>query len=118
MKRNLLQFGDVGPFCTGFWEVTLAVGLIRSVNCRYITEDDLMRFMPEEDAIRALALFDGAMETGKITKKALKSWVVCAACLPDISLLNIRRSPNLLIISLFGCDLSVFGSSLHTLNCY
>ena len=36
-----------------------------------------MRFMPEEDAIRALALFDGAMETGKITKKALKSWVVC-----------------------------------------
>ncbi|KAG0610640.1 hypothetical protein M758_7G080700 [Ceratodon purpureus] len=42
----------------------------------YITEDDLMRFMPEEDAIRALALFDGAMETGKITKKALKSWVV------------------------------------------
>lgn len=36
-----------------------------------------MRFMPEEDAIRALALFDGAMETGKITKKALKTWVVC-----------------------------------------
>lgn len=41
-----------------------------------ITEGDLMRFMPEEDAIRALALFDEAMETGKITKKALKSWVV------------------------------------------
>lgn len=35
-----------------------------------------MRFMQEEEAIRALALFDGAMESGKITKKALKSWVV------------------------------------------
>lgn len=43
-----------------------------------------MRFMSEEDAIRALALFDGAMETGKITKKALKTWVVCALCLPDV----------------------------------
>lgn len=50
------------------------------VDYRYITEDDLMRFMPEEDAIRALPLFDGAMETGKITKKALKTWVVCAPC--------------------------------------
>lgn len=43
-----------------------------------------MRFMPEEDAIRALALFDEAMETGKITKKALKSWVVCLSYLPNI----------------------------------
>jgi hypothetical protein len=55
------------------------LGFIGALDYRYITEDDLMRFMPEEDAIRALALFDGAMETGKITKKALKSWVVCAS---------------------------------------
>lgn len=47
------------------------------VRRRYITEDDLMRFMQEEDAIRALAVFEGAMETGMITKIALKAWVVC-----------------------------------------
>lgn len=35
-----------------------------------------MRFMRDEEVIRALALFDGAMETGKITRRALKKWVV------------------------------------------
>lgn len=64
------------------------VEFMGTVDCRYITEDDLIRFMPEEDAIRALALFDGAMETGKITKKALKSWVVRAVCLLDMPRLN------------------------------
>lgn len=39
-----------------------------------------MRFMQEEEAIRALALFDGAMESGIITRKALKSWVVSRQC--------------------------------------
>ena len=47
---------------------------------RYLDDEDLMRFMQEEEAIRALALFDGAMESGKITKKALKSWVVRNSC--------------------------------------
>lgn len=44
--------------------------------CRYIDEADLMRFMRDEEVLRALALFDGAMETGKITRRALKKWVV------------------------------------------
>jgi hypothetical protein len=44
--------------------------------CRFVDEEDLMRFMQAEETIRALALFDGAMESGKITKQALKNWVV------------------------------------------
>ncbi len=44
--------------------------------CRFVDEDDLMRFMHAEDTIRALVLFDGAMESGQITKQALKNWVV------------------------------------------
>jgi hypothetical protein len=45
--------------------------------CRHITEFDLLRFMNEEEVSRTLPLFDGAMETGKITPRVLKSWVVC-----------------------------------------
>jgi hypothetical protein len=43
---------------------------------KFVDEEDLMRFMQAEETIRALALFDGAMESGKITKQALKNWVV------------------------------------------
>jgi hypothetical protein len=45
-------------------------------SCRFVDEEDLLRFMQAEETIRALALFDGAMESGKITKQALKNWVV------------------------------------------
>lgn len=39
-------------------------------------EDDLARFLEEEELARALPLFDGAVETGKITPQVLKNWVV------------------------------------------
>ncbi|CAM6025504.1 unnamed protein product [Sphagnum balticum] len=43
---------------------------------KHITECDLLRFMNEEEVSRTLPLFDGAMETGRITPRVLKSWVV------------------------------------------
>ena len=35
-----------------------------------------MRFMGEVEALKTISLFEGASETGKISKPALKNWVV------------------------------------------
>ncbi|KAF7841348.1 mechanosensitive ion channel protein 6-like [Senna tora] len=46
--------------------------------CRYIHMEDLMRFMQPDEAEKTMNLFEGASETGKISKSALKNWVVNA----------------------------------------
>ncbi|KAL9403769.1 hypothetical protein Peur_000741 [Populus x canadensis] len=45
---------------------------------RYIYLDDIMRFMQEDEASKAMSLFEGASESNKISKKCLKNWVVNA----------------------------------------
>jgi hypothetical protein len=35
-----------------------------------------MRFMQEDEASKAMSLFEGASESNKISKKCLKNWVV------------------------------------------
>ncbi|KAG7555003.1 LSM domain superfamily [Arabidopsis suecica] len=42
----------------------------------YIEEEDLLRFMIKEEVDLVFPLFDGAAETGKITRKAFTEWVV------------------------------------------
>jgi hypothetical protein len=44
--------------------------------CRHIEEIDLLRFFNKEEAALVLPMFEGASETGKIKKSALKTWVV------------------------------------------
>ncbi|KAL9317036.1 hypothetical protein ACSQ67_013553 [Phaseolus vulgaris] len=46
--------------------------------CRYIYPDDLMRFMQEDEAAKTMNLFEGASDSGRIGKGALKNWVVNA----------------------------------------
>ncbi|CAJ2630921.1 unnamed protein product [Trifolium pratense] len=46
--------------------------------CRFIYPEDLMRFMREDEAIKTINLFEGAIDTGRISKSALKNWVVNA----------------------------------------
>ncbi|KAL9668630.1 hypothetical protein QQ045_006168 [Rhodiola kirilowii] len=46
--------------------------------CKYIYLEDLMRFMPEDEAYRTLSLFEGADERMRISKSCLKNWVVSA----------------------------------------
>ncbi|KAK9666748.1 hypothetical protein RND81_14G208200 [Saponaria officinalis] len=46
--------------------------------CKYIYMTDLMRFMREDEALKTMSLFEGAAETERITKSALKNWVVNA----------------------------------------
>ncbi|CAO2813348.1 unnamed protein product [Amaranthus hypochondriacus] len=45
---------------------------------RYIYLDDIMRFMREDEALKTMSLFEGAIETERISKKALKNWLVKA----------------------------------------
>ncbi|KAK8948187.1 Mechanosensitive ion channel protein 10 [Platanthera guangdongensis] len=45
---------------------------------KYIEVEDLMRFLTKEEVAYVLPLFEGASETGKIKKSALRNWVVKA----------------------------------------
>ncbi|KAK9677074.1 hypothetical protein RND81_11G120000 [Saponaria officinalis] len=45
---------------------------------RHIYLEDIMRFMKEDEAIRTMSLFEGAIESDRINKRALKSWLVNA----------------------------------------
>ncbi|CAL5210178.1 unnamed protein product [Lathyrus oleraceus] len=46
--------------------------------CRFIYPEDLIRFMREDETVKTLNLFEGASDSGKISKSALKNWVVNA----------------------------------------
>jgi hypothetical protein len=37
---------------------------------------DLMRFMRQEEAVKAMDLFEGAQEHSRVSKRSLKNWVV------------------------------------------
>ncbi|XP_042503204.1 mechanosensitive ion channel protein 10 [Macadamia integrifolia] len=43
---------------------------------KYIDEEDLRRFLNKEEVSNVLPQFEGAVETGKIKKSALRNWVV------------------------------------------
>ncbi|CAN6178878.1 unnamed protein product [Urochloa humidicola] len=45
---------------------------------KHIEEVDLLRFLTKEEVDLVIPLFEGALETGKIKKSALKNWVVKA----------------------------------------
>ncbi|KAG2298213.1 hypothetical protein Bca52824_034685 [Brassica carinata] len=45
---------------------------------KHIYLDDLMRFLREDEAMKTMYLFEGAPETRKISKSALKNWLVNA----------------------------------------
>ncbi|KAF3547143.1 hypothetical protein DY000_02005424, partial [Brassica cretica] len=45
---------------------------------KHIYLEDLMRFLRADEAIKTMSLFEGALVTKKITKSALKNWLVNA----------------------------------------
>jgi hypothetical protein len=45
-------------------------------SCRYIYLSDLIRFMRQEEAVKAMNLFEGAQEHNRVSKRSLKNWVV------------------------------------------
>ncbi|GAV60685.1 MS_channel domain-containing protein [Cephalotus follicularis] len=45
---------------------------------KFIYLDDLMRFLQEDESLKTMSLFEGASESKRISKSALKNWVVNA----------------------------------------
>ncbi|XP_044397879.1 uncharacterized protein [Triticum aestivum] len=45
---------------------------------KHIYLSDLMRFMRQEEALKAMDLFEGAQEQNRVSKRSLKNWVVNA----------------------------------------
>ncbi|XP_066327504.1 mechanosensitive ion channel protein 6-like [Miscanthus floridulus] len=45
---------------------------------KYIYLSDLMRFMRQDEAVKAMNLFEGAQEHNRVSKRSLKNWVVNA----------------------------------------
>ncbi|MQM18355.1 hypothetical protein Taro_051344, partial [Colocasia esculenta] len=45
---------------------------------KYMYLMDLMRFMPEDEALKTIGLFEGAQESKRVSKCSLKNWVVNA----------------------------------------
>ncbi|CAM0913299.1 unnamed protein product [Alopecurus aequalis] len=64
------------------WEAKVAANAIFKNVARpgytHIEEVDLLRFFHKEEAALVIPMFEGASETGKIKKSALKTWVVKA----------------------------------------
>ncbi|KAJ0981184.1 hypothetical protein J5N97_009439 [Dioscorea zingiberensis] len=71
---------------------------------KYIEEEDLLKFLSKEEFEIVLPLFEGAAETGKIKKSALKNWVV--KCYFDrkslAHSLNDTKAAVLLVVFMFG----------------
>lgn len=65
---------------TSEWEAKVAAeNIFKNVakpNHKYIEEEDLLPFMKMNEVEQVFPLFQGAIETGKIKKSALKKWVV------------------------------------------
>ncbi|KAJ9183037.1 hypothetical protein P3X46_006956 [Hevea brasiliensis] len=51
---------------------------VAKTGSRYIYLEDILRFMQEDEALKAMSLFEGAYESKKISKSCLKNWVVNA----------------------------------------
>nr|VDD64817.1 unnamed protein product [Brassica oleracea] len=45
---------------------------------KFIYLKDISRFLPDDEALKTLSLFEGATETNRISKSSLKNWVVNA----------------------------------------
>ncbi|CAF1697153.1 hypothetical protein HID58_050526 [Brassica napus] len=71
--------GDRGEITSEMEALAAAYHVFRNVAqpCfDFIEEEDLLRFMIKEEVDLVFPLFDGAAETGKITRKAFTEWVV------------------------------------------
>ncbi|CAN8271310.1 unnamed protein product [Cochlearia groenlandica] len=51
---------------------------VAQTGAKHIYLEDLMRFLREDEAMKAMGLFEGAPETRKIGKSSLKNWLVNA----------------------------------------
>ncbi|KAG5232945.1 mechanosensitive ion channel protein [Salix suchowensis] len=82
ISRSVDDFGNVESEITSEWEARgNAQRVFRNVaksGAKYIEEEDLLRFLKSVEVHTIFPLFEGAVETGKITKSSFRNWVVHA----------------------------------------
>ncbi|KAL8135724.1 hypothetical protein AgCh_010380 [Apium graveolens] len=76
---------------------------------KYIYEEDLMRFMQEDEAFKTIRLFEGASEGKGISRRALKNWVVNAFRERRALALSLNDTKTALLLVVF-----VFGNTCKT----
>ncbi|XWS57968.1 hypothetical protein CRYUN_Cryun09bG0218800 [Craigia yunnanensis] len=82
ISRTVDEFGAGGSEINSEWEArTCAQKIFKNVakpGAKYIEEEDLLRFLNNEEVHTILPLFEGALETGNISKSSFRNWVVQA----------------------------------------
>ncbi|XP_068342719.1 mechanosensitive ion channel protein 10-like [Pyrus communis] len=82
ISRTIDDFGNAESEITSEWEArNSAQRIFKNVakpGAKYIEEEDLLRFLKSDEIHTIFPLFEGAIETGKITKSSFKNWVVHA----------------------------------------
>ncbi|PIN02392.1 putative mechanosensitive ion channel [Handroanthus impetiginosus] len=82
ISKTIDGFGQTESEITSEWEARNCAKMIfknvAKPGAKYIEEEDLMRFLKRVEIHTIFPLFEGALETGKITKSAFRNWVVRA----------------------------------------
>ncbi|KAA8521260.1 hypothetical protein F0562_011903 [Nyssa sinensis] len=82
ISKTVDKFGRAESEITSEWEArNCAKRIFKNVakpGAKYIEEEDLMRYLKRVEIHTIFPLFEGALETGRITKDAFRNWVVRA----------------------------------------
>ncbi|KAM1124854.1 hypothetical protein FF2_039727 [Malus domestica] len=82
ISRTMDDFGNAESEITSEWEArNSGQRIFKNVakpGAKYIEEEDLLRFLKSDETHTIFPLFEGAIETGKITKSSFRNWVVYA----------------------------------------
>lgn len=82
ISNTVDQFREAESEITSEWEAkNCAQRIFKNVakpGAKYIDEEDLMRFLKRVEVHTIFPLFEGAVETGRITKSSFRNWVVRA----------------------------------------
>ncbi|KAK8541860.1 hypothetical protein V6N13_137554 [Hibiscus sabdariffa] len=82
ISRTVDDFGTGESGINSEWEArTCAQRIFKNVakpGAKYIEEEDLLKFLSNEEVHTIFPLLEGALETGKISKSSFRNWVVHA----------------------------------------
>ncbi|KAL9451082.1 hypothetical protein AB3S75_012767 [Citrus x aurantiifolia] len=82
ISKTVDYFGNAESEITSEWEArNSAQRIFKNVakpGAKFIEEEDLMRFLKRVEVHTIFPLFEGALETGRITKSSFRDWVVRA----------------------------------------
>nr|TKR74673.1 mechanosensitive ion channel protein 10-like [Populus alba] len=80
VSRTVDDFGNAESEIHSEWEARCSAQRsfknVAKPGAKYIEEEDLLRFLKTVEVHSIFPLFEGAVETGKITKSSFRNWVV------------------------------------------